>query len=280
MVAVLKAGAAFVNVPSELALERKRIMLTYCEFLITESHLLPLLPCSSKMNVILVDKDWTEVSAQSSLNLDHVVVTSSHAAHLLFTSGSTGAPMPVVTEHSAVINRLQWMWKDFPFADKEVAILKTALTFVDFIWEIFGSLGKGVPVVLVTSEERKDPSRLIEICKRHHVTRLTVVPSLLRAMFATEPHIGDVLPKLWLWTVSGEALQQSLLEAFHAAAPQHTLLNLYGSTEVAGDVTFVAFGPDAPERNGGDAPQACTIGVAMDGVGVEVRNTGRSPHII
>jgi amino acid adenylation domain-containing protein len=279
MMATLKAGAAFVNIPSELPLERRRVMLSYCSVIITENKLMTGNQVEAAMKpgtpVFIVDNDWEgELSKHSGSDLtgNEVTVKPTDAAHLLFTSGSTGTPMPVVTEHSAVMNRLEWMWKDFPFVAGEVAILKTALTFVDFIWEIFGSLGRGIPMVLVTTSERKDPTKLIQICLEHNVTRLTVVPSLLRALFATEPHIGSIIPKLWLWTVSGEALQQSLLEAFHAAAPNATLLNLYGSTEVAGDVTWVSFDPKCPERNGATCPQACTIGVAMDGVGIEVLN--------
>ena len=72
----------------------------------------------------------------------------------------------------------------------------------------------------------------------HRVTRLTLVPSLLRALLSVSPHLGDALPHLRWWTLSGEALPRPLASAFVAAAPPNAiLLNLYGSTETAGQRT-------------------------------------------
>ncbi len=61
MMSVLKSGGAFVNVPSELPLERKRTMLSYCDVVITESTLLPLLPIKDTAFKVLVDgESWKQ----------------------------------------------------------------------------------------------------------------------------------------------------------------------------------------------------------------------------
>lgn len=53
--------------------------------------------------------------------------------------------------------------------------------------------------------------------------------------------------------LAAQALSWELAEVFYAAAPTARLLNLYGSTEVAGDVTCYEVprrGPAAPARCG------------------------------
>src|SRR3569832_958381 len=74
--------------------------------------------------------------------------TAESAAYVFYTSGSTGRPKGVVGLHGATFNRLEWMYRRYPFAPDEVCCQKTSLSFVDSIWEIFGPLLRGVPIVI------------------------------------------------------------------------------------------------------------------------------------
>ncbi|QRK06563.1 non-ribosomal peptide synthetase [Archangium violaceum] len=160
---------------------------------------------------------------------------------VLYTSGSTGRPRGVCLPHRAAQNRFQWMWRAFPFTEGEVCCFKTPLGFVDSIWELFGALLQGVPVAVAPDGLERHPERLIAFAERHGVSRLIVVPSLLRLLV---PHLpprpdaaGAPLKKLRMWTCSGEPLPPALAGTFLARRPGDVLLNLYGSTEVMGDVT-------------------------------------------
>ena len=130
------------------------------------------------------------------------------------------------------------MWERYPFEAGEVCCQKTNLGFVDSVWEIFGPLLAGVPSVIVPQEALLDPEELIGYLARHGVTRMVLVPSLLRALLDHAPNLGERLPKLKLWSLSGEALPWELAARFQKAFPQATLLNIYGSSEVAADVTW------------------------------------------
>jgi acyl-coenzyme A synthetase/AMP-(fatty) acid ligase/acyl carrier protein len=143
------------------------------------------------------------------------------------------------------------MWSEHPFAADEVCIQKTSLAFVDSVWEVFGPLLAGVPSVLVPDEEARDPAALVEQLSRHGVTRIVLVPSLLRALLEAQPELGAACPRLRLAVTSGEELPAELARRFAAALPGATLLNLYGSSEVAADSThhtLVAGGGEAGER--------------------------------
>jgi amino acid adenylation domain-containing protein len=158
-------------------------------------------------------------------------------AYVIYTSGSTGNPKGVQGTHCASINRFAWMWKKYPFRAGEVCCQKTNLGFVDSIWEIFGPLLAGVASVIVSEEAVRDPELLVEELAREHVTRLVLVPSLLRALLEHAPNLQERLPELRLWSCSGEILPVELAEKFGGVFPQAKLLNIYGSSEVAADVT-------------------------------------------
>ena len=158
-------------------------------------------------------------------------------AYIAYTSGSTGNPKGVMGTHRATINRFAWMWREFPFSPADVMCQKTALSFVDSVWEIFGPLLAGVPQVIIANDKVRDPAAFLALLGKHQVTRLLVVPSLLKSILDAGIDLGAVAPSLRLLFTSGERIPASLARQMLKAAPQVTLVNLYGSSEVAADVT-------------------------------------------
>jgi non-ribosomal peptide synthetase component F len=85
---------------------------------------------------------------------------------------------------------------------------------------------------------------LIGFLASERVTRIVLVPSLLQALLDDCASLRRKLPKLRLWTSSGEELPAGLARRFKNSHPRAVLLNLYGSAEVAADVTcFECQGP-------------------------------------
>ncbi|AVT35245.1 amino acid adenylation domain-containing protein [Plantactinospora sp. BB1] len=161
-----------------------------------------------------------------------VVPVVGHGAFVVFTSGSTGRPKGVVVEHGQLWNRLVWMWEGFGFGVGEVVCQKTSVGFVDSVWELVGGLLAGVRSVVVSDEVSRDPLRLVDVLGRERVTRLWLVPSLLRAVLDAVPDLGARLPELRMWVSSGEALPWSLWHRFQSAMPHARLFNLYGTSEI------------------------------------------------
>src|SRR5207248_7108534 len=114
----------------------------------------------------------------------------------------------------------------------------TALGFVDSVWEVFGPLLQGVPTVIIPDHVAKDPPQLVRALAENDVTRIVLVPSLLRVLLDTYPDLQARVPALRFWVTSGEALPIDLLRRFQEQLPRSRLINLYGSTEVAADVTW------------------------------------------
>ena len=178
--------------------------------------------------------DWPETPPR-------VEVGAHDAACVLYTSGSTGVPKGAVGEHRSFLNRCVWMWRHYPFEDGEVCCQKTFLSFTDSVWEIFGPLLRGVPTVIVPDDVVRQPEALVALLEEHRVSRLVLVPMLLQALLDHEPELGSRVPSLRLWSVSGEALPSALTRRFvqqvHRVSGAR-LLNIYGSTEVAADITW------------------------------------------
>jgi amino acid adenylation domain-containing protein len=243
MLGILKAGGAYVPLDPGYPREHLAFMLhdTQAPVLLTREGLLGQLP-QYEGRILCLDRDWPQISAHNQDGDLHIRMAARpepevNGAYVIYTSGSTGLPKGVVGLHQGIVNRLSWMWKDIPFDPGEVFCQKTSLTFVDSVCEIFGPLLQGFPLVVVSDACVKDPRRLVEILSTRHVTRIVVVPSLLRALLETYDDLGDRLPRLTLWVTSGEALSPELLRPFRKQLPHSRLLNLYGSSEVAADVT-------------------------------------------
>ncbi|KAF8379018.1 hypothetical protein HHK36_028445 [Tetracentron sinense] len=76
--------------------------------------------------------------------------------------------------------------------------------------------------------------------KAYSITRLTVVPSLIRAILPAmqSPYNMRVQRSLQVLVLSGEIFPLYLWDVLCKLLPKTSILNLYGSTEVSGDCTY------------------------------------------
>nr|WP_248277579.1 non-ribosomal peptide synthetase [Brasilonema sp. UFV-L1] len=238
ILAVLKAGGAYIPLDPSYPVERLGFMLSdsQAEVLITQHEILEKLPTSSAKTVCL-DIHFDEISRESQQNPTNLS-KADNLAYVIYTSGSTGTPKGVLGTHRGTVNGLHWLWKTYPFTKQEVCCQKTAISFVDSVWEIFAPLLHGIPTVIIPDVIVKDPQLFIETLAHHKVTRIVLVPSLLRLLLDSYSHLIKNLSHLTLWITSGEALSISLAQTFQELMPFAKLINLYGSSEVSANVTY------------------------------------------
>ncbi|MFK8103154.1 MAG: non-ribosomal peptide synthase/polyketide synthase, partial [Saprospiraceae bacterium] len=223
ILAVLKTGASYVPIDVENPADR-------VEYIIENSASKLSINASFMTDFLAVKANCPTGNLNVEINLKSNLLVS-------YTSGSTNVPKAVPISNANFLNRLHWMWTHYPFEKEEVACMKTSISFVDHCWELFGPLLKGLPVVLFDKMTVLETTKFIDTLAKHEVSRMVLVPTLLREILAADNL--NKLQKIRYWTCSGEALPMSLVEAFynHFNPENHTLLNLYGSTEITADVS-------------------------------------------
>ena len=262
ILAVLKAGGAYIPLDPSYPVERLSFMLSDSQVSLVIGHTLREAASAStslvnnfgqmtndkrQVTVISLESDWELIELESQEN-PVSISSSDNLAYIIYTSGSTGTPKGVLGTHRGTVNGLHWLWKTYPFTKEEVCCQKTAISFVDSVWEIFAPLLQGIPTVIIPDAIVKDPQLFIETLTHHKVTRIVLVPSLLRLLLDSYSYLIQNLSHLKLWITSGEALSVKLAQTFRELMPSAKLINLYGSSEVSANVTYydTSLLPDQP----------------------------------
>lgn len=246
---ILRAGALFVPVDPGYPAHRQNHMLKDCQTrIVLSSTTTQKVFEVADLQVIDLDAQWSEIEAagqgqvtgagtESAPGLDAV-----RGAYIMYTSGSTGLAKGVIGSHEATMNRFQWMWNTYPFDSDERCCQKTSMSFVDSIWELLGPLLKGVPTLILSDDVVRNVHRFVDVLEQEKISRVVLLPSYLSIVLDSVEDVGSHLAALRLCSVSGEPLSRGVARQFVDSMQHCTLLNLYGSTEVSGDVTAMPVG--------------------------------------
>ncbi len=260
--AILAQGASYMPIDPGFPLATVESMLTDSGalFVLSEDSS-GLETLHESLQVVLLQD--TNIAKQNTLS----IVSSTNATMcVMFTSGSTGNPKGIALTHKAVMNRLGWMERNYPFTENEICAARTPVNFVDSVAEIFGPLCAGASCRIISDTELSSLAEFNRVIEQNRVSRISLVPSLLNAVLA-ELRESSAWSSVQLCVVSGEALSTQLVKDFYTALPDSILLNLYGSTEVAADALFFE---TSPERTG--QQEWAPIGKPIDNINARVCN--------
>ncbi|GEM30354.1 hypothetical protein NN3_13610 [Nocardia neocaledoniensis NBRC 108232] len=152
-------------------------------------------------------------------------------AYVLFTSGSTGKPKGVEVPHRAAMNTIDDLNERFALGSADGALALSALEFDLSVYDIFGLLAAGGAVVAVDDTQRADPTRWVELIRRHEVSLLNCVPSLLDMLLTAAA--GEPLPALRTVILGGDWVDVALPARLAVVAPECRFAGLGGATETA-----------------------------------------------
>jgi amino acid adenylation domain-containing protein/thioester reductase-like protein len=172
VLAVLKAGAAYVPIDPEYPAERVAFMLEDSEsrVLLTRAAFSARLP-EGKARPVLLDAEQAAIAARSAAN-PALPVGASHLAYLIYTSGSTGRPKGVAMPHGVLANLFTWQLAASAAGRGSRTLQFASLSFDVSCQEIFATWWSGGTLVLIPQEVRRDPMALCRVLREAAVERL------------------------------------------------------------------------------------------------------------
>jgi len=165
----------------------------------------------------------------------------------IFTSGSTGTPKLVVKSRRAMASFTEVYNKTFELTPDDVFGNQIPYFFDASTKDIFSTVTLGASCIAIPQKAFAFPVNLVGILNECRVTTICWVPSALSA--AAKFNVFAVSKPEYLKKVLfvGEKMPVKYLNIWRDALPGVTFVNLYGSTEVAGNSCYYTvdreFGP-------------------------------------
>ena len=244
---ILKAGGAYVPIEPSYPTERIAFILEDAKvsLLLSEESLVEQLSLDNKNfvengKIIRLDKDWTNISKESSANLKYEVKPE-HLAYIIYTSGSTGQPKGVAIEHGGLVNYVSWAKQQYlPKQSSYAFPFFSPLSFDLTITSIFVPLTSGSKVFIYKEDTGKIDLSIQRIIKENAVDIIKLTPShlaIIKDMNLKESRIKKMI-------LGGEDLKTALAkEITKAFDGKIEIYNEYGPTEATVGCMIHRFDP-------------------------------------
>jgi amino acid adenylation domain-containing protein len=234
---ILKAGAVFVPLDPTHPPARLGYMIDDAgiKVVLTQVDLLPVLAeVEGDATIIALDTEDGQFADLPETAPD-VPAFGDDPAYVIYTSGSTGRPKGVLVSHGSILNHMQWAIDSFHITENDPHLLVANYCFDAALWDLLAPLMTGALLVMPRRDDAQDPDILIGLIRRHGVSHMQIVPSLLRLLVA-HVDIGQCISLTDVFS-GGEVLPKTLMEAAIDRLPGR-LHNTYGPTEATIDATF------------------------------------------
>lgn len=184
---VLAAGGAYVPVSTTQPTSRQQKIFNTAE--------IRLVLCNQPL---FEDSQFEFISPLLAMDLEPlaepVKVDNKSLAYIIFTSGSTGEPKGVEISHQAALNTIVDICQRYHIDNSSCALAVSSLDFDLSVFDIFGLLGVGGRLVLISDEERRDAASWLQLIFEHDVCVWNSVPILLDMLLVVATHDTRTLP--------------------------------------------------------------------------------------
>ncbi|MFE9017888.1 amino acid adenylation domain-containing protein [Streptomyces sp. NPDC007808] len=235
ILAVLKAGAAYVPLDPEYPAERLGLLLRDAAppIVVSDAELVGRLPLDPGTTRILLDADRRELESLPATR-PAVAVTSRNLAYVIFTSGSTGTPKGIALEHRGVVNNLLDLNRSYGIGPGDAVLALSSPSFDMSVYETLGMLAAGGTIVLPDPAAAKDPAHWADLIERHRVSVWNSAPALLGLLLDQLEHAdGPALPGLRAAFLGGDWIPVTQPDRLRAFAPAVAFAALGGATEAS-----------------------------------------------
>lgn len=226
MMAVIKAGAAFVAVEPDFPPSRLQTFLIEngVDFVITQDKHAGLLNDFKRLIIgkeVYIDDNFHSLPDRSA---------SDRPAYIIYSSTAEGFPLGVAVGNSQVVHFAESFRRTYNITGDDMMLQFSACIMNLFIEEVFGALLNGAALAIPSAETRNNITRLVKFIDDQYVTVITGFPYLMMELNSL-----DALPMTVRLLISGGA-------QLHAGSIPHllvqvTVYNTYGPKEATASVT-------------------------------------------
>ncbi|HEY6423717.1 MAG TPA: amino acid adenylation domain-containing protein, partial [Pseudonocardiaceae bacterium] len=247
LLAVLKAGAAYLPVDPEYPAPRIAFMLDDARpaMVLTTTEVAAVL-LGNAPQLLLDEPKTIEAIGRHVDTAPAIGVHLLNPAYLIYTSGSTGRPKGVVVSHVGVASLLATQMERFEVGPGSRVLQFASLSFDAAFWELCMGLLSGAVLVVAPADRLSPGEPLAELVRQHRITHATVPPVVLAATASSD----EVLPAATL-VVAGEACSAELVGRWSSG---RRMINAYGPTESTVCATLTA-----PLAGAGTPPIGCPV---------------------
>jgi amino acid adenylation domain-containing protein len=238
LLAILKAGAAYLPIDPEYPQDRIAFMLSDsgASTVITSRKYQQGLSGSEHASFATQTKTLSvetllNQSAANPVSAPNVTMSSSDLAYILYTSGSTGRPKGVLIEHRNIVNLLYSML-NFPGMTADDRLLGVTTVSFDIAGlELFLPQLVGATLVLADAETARDGRALLKMLIDQHITIIQATPVTYKMMLAAgwDDTIVPELQESLKILCCGEPMSNDLAQKLTVRCA--SLWNMYGPTE-------------------------------------------------
>jgi amino acid adenylation domain-containing protein len=276
LLAVLKAGGAWVPLDPEYPKERLALMIedTAMPVLLTQERLADRLPEGAGHALIHVDR--LDLAAEDPSDPDWPIDPES-LAYIVYTSGSTGRPKGVAVPHRAMINHVEACARRYRMGPADRVLQFTSISFDITSEEIFPTWISGGAVVPRPPGLFPSFDELSALIARYGITAMDL-PTAYWHEWVGEMHRAKTPPPPSLRLVvigTEQALPERVAEWLELVGDRARLNNSYASTEAT--VTAVVYEPGAGDLERFRAGDRVPVGKTLHNCCAYVLDAGLEP---
>jgi amino acid adenylation domain-containing protein len=290
LLAVLKAGAAYVPLDPAYPAERLHFMLkdSGSTVLLTQSHLKPLfagLFAGLEQNLLVLnptnDAAWRDQPesdpdrASIKLASQHLAsqhLASQHLAYVIYTSGSTGKPNGVMIEHRCVSDHITALRTQWQICAQDRILQFASLSFDVSVEEIFVALLSGATLVLRNDGWLAGAGAFWTLAEKWGITIMDLPMRFWKQLAADRN--ARIPSSVRLLIIGGETVERRALKDWFEEdwfendgeqnGPRPVLWNAYGPTETTINATLQQINTNPSTWNSIGRPLANTRVYILD----------------
>jgi len=223
IIAIIKAGAAYVPIDPELPKNRMKYMLKESGVEILLTNIKTMQKCDYLKKIIFLDHN--SLDKTKPLNSRYTIKTDD-LAYILFTSGTTGMPKGVLISHKMLYNYIRWAKEHYVERCHEIMPLYSSLSFDLTVTSLFLPLVSGGIIRIYRSDANQHAVE--KILEGNQCTIMKLTPSHLRLLCNLDKENSSLRSLI----VGGEILTVDLAQqAYEKLGKNIDIYNEYGPTE-------------------------------------------------